>query len=358
MRREIISEYKSASCYFRSSVKLPYRKALLQITERCNLRCTHCFVSAGNYGDTMPIEDIRDVVIPRLRNCQVISVTLTGGEPFVHPDIVEIVHLLRNADIKVGICTNGTSISQDQMETLAKIGNVHFNVSLDGFRPESHGKFRGDKTSFVKTIETIRRLSQYRLLQGLLVTPNNLAEINEYAELCEFAIQNSAIYVLMNPLSIMGRGIKAQGKFKASNEVMQQIRDITSPFSNRIQIAYIRFPNNQKIPLASCEAGNIIYVFVHGEVVVCPYLIFATRTPQSLHKPKEFIVENVFRDADIADKLNAYKFHERYRLGDNLICKSCPLDFQCGKGCPAAIIASGQRIDSGVDRELCPVKKS
>lgn len=189
MRREIISEHKVASCYFRSSVEPPYRKALLQITERCNLHCAHCFISAGNYGETMSIEIIRNVVIPRLKDCQVISVTLTGGEPFVHSDIIEIVSLLRSVEIRVGICTNGTFISQEQMEMLAKIGDVHLNVSLDGFRPESHGKFRGDRASFVKTIETILRLSRYRLLQGLLVTPNNLAEISEYAELCEFGIQ-------------------------------------------------------------------------------------------------------------------------------------------------------------------------
>ena len=107
-KREIISKNKVSSCYFRSSVELPYRKALLQITERCNLRCAHCFISAGNYGDTMPIGIIRNVVIPKLKDCRVVSVTLTGGEPFIHPDIIEMVRLFKNANIRVGICTNGT----------------------------------------------------------------------------------------------------------------------------------------------------------------------------------------------------------------------------------------------------------
>jgi len=355
-KREIVSKNRAATCYFRSSVKPPYRKALLQITERCNLHCPHCFVSAGDYGETMPIGTIHSVVIPRLKDCRVISVTLTGGEPFIHPDIIEIVRLLRDANIKVGICTNGTFVNQDQVETLAKIGNVHLNVSLDGFRPESHGKFRGDESSFVKTIETIRHSSQYQLLQGLLVTPNNLAEVNEYAEICEFAIQNSATYVLMNPLSSMGRGVKTQKRLGSSDEVMRRIKEITSPFSGRIQVVYIRFPNDQKLPLISCETGNIIYVFVHGELTVCPYLVFAARTPQSLYNPEEFIVGNIFKDADIIEKLDAYKFHERYHLGDNPTCKNCSLNFQCGKGCPAAIIASRQRIED-ID-PICPMINS
>jgi len=301
----------------------------------------------------MSTEAIRNIVIPKLKDCRVIGVTLTGGEPFVHPDIIEIVRLMRDADMRVGICTNGTSISQEQMEILAKIGNVHLNISLDGFRPESHGKFRGDKTSFERTIKTIRYLSRYQLLQGLLVTPNNLAEINEYAEICEFAIQNHATYVLMNPLSSMGRGVKTQKRLGAPDEVMRKIKEITSQFSDRVQLVYIRFPNDQKLPLNSCEAGNIIYVFVDGKVTICPYLVFAAKTPQSLYNPEEFIVGNIFTDADIAGRIDGYKFHERYHREDNPTCKSCSLNSQCGKGCPAAVIASGQQIDD-LD-PICPM---
>lgn len=84
--RNIVSDTQTASCYFRTSVVHPYRKALVQITERCNLTCAHCFVSAGPYGDTMPLEEIRTKVVPRLSDSRVTRVTLTGGEPFVHPD--------------------------------------------------------------------------------------------------------------------------------------------------------------------------------------------------------------------------------------------------------------------------------
>lgn len=82
---------------------------------------------------------------------------------------------------------------------------------------------------------------------------------------------------------------------------MRQIKEITSPFSDRIQLVYIRFPNDQKLPLISCETGNIIYVFVDGKVTICPYLVFAAKAPQSLYNPEEFIVGNVFADADITD---------------------------------------------------------
>lgn len=354
MKRQIISETKAASCYFRTSVDFPHRKALVQITEWCNLHCAHCFVSAGKYGDAMSFVDIENLLVPRLIACRVISVSLTGGEPFAHEKIVEIASLLRRNNMKVSICTNATFIKEGQMEALASLGEIYCNVSLDGFSPESHGKFRGDKDSFQKTVSTIRELAQHKLLQGLLVTPNNLAEVDEYSRLCESAVENSATYVLMNPLSSMGRGVKSVGKLAMPSEVMRQIDASTSQFSDRIQLVKIRFPNDRKLPLASCEAGNIIYVFTRGELTVCPYLVFAANTPQSLHEAEEFIVGNIFKDEDIADKLDAYKFGSRYKIGGNPTCEGCQINAQCGKGCPAAVIASGKKIEE-VDTEVCPM---
>ena len=353
MKRPVITANQVASCYFRTSVQPRHRKALVQITEWCNLHCAHCFVSAGQYGDTMSLEIIRDILMPRLKECRVVSVTLTGGEPFTHPNIIEIVSLYRDSGMKVGVCTNATCISEDQMKRLAEL-QIHCNVSLDGFSSESHGRFRGNKASFAVTVATIEALSRHGLLQGFLVTPNNLAEVEEYKKLCEFAVANGATYVLMNPLSSMGRGVRTTGKLGAPNEMMHQIAQATLHFADQIEMVYIRFPNEKKFPLAGCEAGNIVYVFTSGDLTVCPYLVFAARTPQSQHKAEEFIVGNIFRDANIAVRLNAYKLHERYRLGGNPTCEGCRLNAECGMGCPAAIISSGKRIEE-VDTELCPV---
>lgn len=354
MKRLIISEDKAASCYFRTSVEVPFRKALVQITERCNQYCAHCFVSAGNKGDDIELEKIHKILIPQLKACRVISVTITGGEPFVHHRIIEIVSLFRDVGMSVSICTNATCINEDQIKELATIGAVHCNVSLDGFSPESHGQFRGDKKSFETTISTIRALAEFHLLQGLLVTPNILADVSEYSALCDFAVDNGAKYVLMNPLAPMGRGVRSLDKLAMPEEIMKQIKAETMAFSEGTQLVFVRFPNEKKLPLASCEAGNIIYVFVHGELAVCPYLVFAAKTPQSLHKSEEFIVGNIFLDADIAERLDAYQFHKRYSLGDNPTCGKCQFSSNCGKGCPAAVIATGMRIGE-VDSEQCPM---
>jgi radical SAM protein with 4Fe4S-binding SPASM domain len=101
-----------------------------------------------------------------------------------------------------------------------------------------------------------------------------------------------------------------------------------------------KFPSTGE-PLAGCQAGTIIYVFTPGEVTVCPYLVFAARTPQSQHDPAEFIVGNIFADRDIAARLDAYNFGRRYPMGGNPTCGSCGLASDCGKGCPLRLSPPG-----------------
>lgn len=354
--RSIATDEVASSCYFRTTVEQPFRKALVQINEDCNLRCAHCFVSATRVGKQMPLTEVMEKVIPRLAGSQVRRVTLTGGEPTIHPDFLDIVRAFRTAGMDVGICTNATTLTTVQIAALVEMG-VHCNVSLDGFAADSHGKFRGDRASFAVTVATVEKLGQAGILQGLLCTPNTLAQNEEYARLCAFARANGARYVLLNPLGSMGRGVKSKAKLAKTTLHMREIFELTAPFDGpELDVAHIRFPNTQARPLAGCEAGTIIYVFALGEVTVCPYLVFAARTPQSRHADTEFIVGNIFTDPDIAQRLDHYRFHDRYQVGANATCAACSLNTRCGKGCPAAVVAAGGRLGD-VDAEQCPVVK-
>ncbi len=356
MRRSLIIDTHASSCYFRTSVEGDGRKALIQITERCNLHCAHCFVSSGDWGEHMARQDIADKVLPRLLRARVERVTLTGGEPFAHPDLLAICDAVLALGLPLGICTNATLVSDEQIAHLASSGAVHVNVSFDGFRPESHGKFRGSVASFATTLETTRKFAAAGMLQGLLSTPNMLTEPGEFAALCEFAVEVGARYVLMNPLSAFGRGVKSQGKLAAGAARMRAIRDVTEGFRSRgVDVVHIRFPNDDK-PLAGCDAGKLIYVFADGLTAVCPYLVFAARTPQSAYPDSNFLVGNILA-GEIAEDLDRYDLAGRLAMGANDTCRACSMGGTCGKGCPAAVISRGQPIGE-VDSEQCPVMTS
>ncbi|MFC4565024.1 radical SAM/SPASM domain-containing protein [Nocardiopsis mangrovi] len=352
MKRSLLVDTHAASCYFRTSVGGDGRKALVQITERCNLHCAHCFVSSTKEGADMSLADITGKVLPRLRAARVERITLTGGEPFVHPDIMGICEAVAEAGMPLGICTNATQTGRAQIERLAEIGDVHVNISFDGFRADSHGKFRGNRGSFTTTVATARAFAQAGLLQGLLSTPNTLTDPEEFADLCAFAAEIGAKYVLMNPLSSFGRGIKSKGQLAADTEKMNAIRAVTARFADQVELVDIRFPNEDK-PLGGCDAGKLIYVFSDGQTAVCPYLVFAARNPVSRYPDTDFLTGNILTH-DVADPLDGYDFHSRYQVGNNPTCRSCEMETQCGKGCPAAVVANGGLIGD-VDTEQCPV---
>ncbi len=353
--RRVADSGTANACYFRSGADPGHRKALLQITERCDLRCAHCFVSATQAGADMALEEIERVV-DRLGAARVGQVTLTGGEPFVHPDVVEIIELLVLHGHTVTICTNAVSVTVEQIDLLRRLGGVRVNVSLDGFSAQSHGRFRGDCGSFDATIANTSRLANAGLLKGILCTPNAFADPSEYTELYEFARELGTEYVLMNPLSSFGRGIKTRRRLRADDTAMRSIAtdvERLAEASGGPEAVFIRFPNDDQ-PLSGCIAGEIVYVFVDGATAVCPYLVFAARKPGSQHTPEEFIAANLFADDDFAARLDGYDFRRRYRVTNNQTCSTCSINSSCGSGCPAAVVASGGRIGD-LDVDVCPL---
>lgn len=350
-----IYDDKCASAYFfRSSVQPPKRKMMLQITQKCNLHCAHCFANASGTGTEMSLELIQNKILPQLLKNQVVKITLTGGEPLCNPQIKDIVQLLLDNHIGVSICTNATLIDTAWIAYLSKYENVHFNVSLDGMRLESHGRFRGNLSieMFDKIISTITTLGHYKLLNGILTTPNTYATIDEYIDLCCFAKKVGAHYVLMNPLSPFGRGVKTQQLAYTNNEMCLLKKQTELLATDNFQIVYIRFPNNEQKPIGKCPIGSVLYVFTNGDVAICPYMVFAANG-ENRYNAKDFILGNIFGNEELDLSTEIKKFIRHY-LMQNTAYKNCGA---CSKGCYAIKISNDQDL-SDCDFDICPLAGS
>lgn len=337
-----------ASCYFRSTADARHKKVILQITERCNMFCKHCFVSSSGKGTDLSYDNIKGTILPHFLRSKVSKVTLTGGEPLIHPEIDKILKLLAANGIAIAICTNGLAINSDFVDMCRDLGNIHFNISLDGFRAESHGKFRGAENPavFERIVSNISNVASKGMLNGILVTPNIYASIEEYAEICHFAKNIGANYVLFNPLSEFGRGQDARCIGYHDNDLLQ-IKKITQKYiDDNFEIVYIRFPDPSK-ELGGCALGKVLYIFTDGNIAICPYVVFASRNRASLYSPEQFYISNIFdKECDIDRDLNDYK------LPEECTNPQCFHINRCSKGCLAAKISNGSSI-YGCDFELC-----
>lgn len=351
---KVYNENYCAACYFRTIAEYPSRKCLIQLTERCNLHCEHCFVSADRTGAMIDFEIFRDKIVPQLVINNIKKVTLTGGEPFVYPKLKEVISLLVGHNIEISICTNATLITKEFVNQIEKYKDVHFNVSLDGFSAGSHGRFRGnqDLRLFETIISNIEMLGEKKLLNGILVTPNIYAAVEEYEKICEFAKKSHAKYVLLNPLSEFGRG-EENICLGMAREQMEEIRNLTLKYSSdEMEVIYIRFPNSEKKPLSECVAGKIMYIFTNGDIAYCPYLVFASNDKNSLYSREDFVIGNIFEDNfDWEKKLKHFKMP----VNKDEICIGCNEKI-CKKGCYAAKVSKGMRL-SEPDVELCPLRK-
>src|SRR3954470_17218009 len=105
----------------------------------CNLRCTHCFISCSPHNHTFGFLDLGTVrrVLDESVALGVKEYYFTGGEPFLHPDLVPMLELtLRYGPASV--LTNGTVLQDAWLERLRRAEeaspySLEFRVSLDGF---------------------------------------------------------------------------------------------------------------------------------------------------------------------------------------------------------------------------------
>jgi MoaA/NifB/PqqE/SkfB family radical SAM enzyme len=179
----------------------------------CNLKCTHCFVSCGP-GDTRHDLMSREEVRMRVAEGVTLGVKefyFTGGEPFLHPDLLEILEDTL-AHGPTTVLTNGTLFTAGKLAALERLSDaaryaLEIRVSLDGYRAEDHDRFRG-AGSFARAIDGLRGLERHGLLPIVTVTQNTDEDPMAFREryiamLREAGLGRPRLKVL--PLFLLGR---------------------------------------------------------------------------------------------------------------------------------------------------------
>lgn len=132
----------------------------LVLTNRCNLRCTHCCIDSdyATMCDKLTTEDWKRI-IDKIIEIQPENIVITGGEPMLRDDFFELSDYLKERNKgKLDLMTNGLFINKDNVERLVKLYDG-FNISLDGYDEESCSKIRG-KGVFQKVIDAVELLKQ------------------------------------------------------------------------------------------------------------------------------------------------------------------------------------------------------
>lgn len=159
--------------------------AMIEISDRCNETCVHCYQVHGQKGE-LSTDELREV-IDQLADIGVLFLTLSGGEPTLRRDFLDIVAHARARGFVVSLYTNASRIDERMAAELGRLGLAEAEVSLYSHRPAVHDGITRVPGSFERTVRGIRLL----LEQGVRVkvkTPVmrvNAGDIDEYRTFVE-----------------------------------------------------------------------------------------------------------------------------------------------------------------------------
>jgi 12,18-didecarboxysiroheme deacetylase len=157
------------------------------VTQRCNLKCVHCYAHAKNtsFDNELSTEQGKQL-IDDLAGFGSPVMLFSGGEPLVRKDLPQLAAYAVEKGMRAVISTNGTLITSEMARNLKEIGLSYVGISLDGME-EINDRFRGVSGAFQSALEGIKNSQAAGIKVGLRFTVNkfNVNEIPKIFKLLE-----------------------------------------------------------------------------------------------------------------------------------------------------------------------------
>ncbi|MEA1965627.1 MAG: radical SAM protein [Candidatus Aerophobetes bacterium] len=158
-------------------------------TNICNLKCKHCYQSAGKkLPEELSLKE-RLNVIDQLAAEDVFSVAFSGGEPLMDGDIWPVIERAKKEAIYVSIATNGTLITRDVAKRIANTGVDYVEISVDSADIKKHDKFRGVPGAWKRTIEGVENIVEQDSVNVGLAPTITKMNFNELEDLMKLALK-------------------------------------------------------------------------------------------------------------------------------------------------------------------------
>lgn len=126
---------------------------VFDITDKCNLKCIHCYSSEQN--KELTTNDVYHI-LNMLYEAGVGMIDFGGGEPLLRKDIFDIISYSKSLGFYTSISTNGILLNDAYVKRLKALGIDHICISLDGAKAEIHDHVRNKKGTYEKTIRGIK----------------------------------------------------------------------------------------------------------------------------------------------------------------------------------------------------------
>ncbi len=235
-------------------------RLFVELTNKCNLRCKHCYGGFGfNNDKSLDVEQLKQVIHDASES-GAYQLDLTGGEPMLYPHINELLEFAYKEGMLVRIFTNLTLLTEKSLNMLIKYGVKEIVTSLDSCYANAHDIFRGQNGCFDKTINAIKILKK----KNMPVSVNTMIGNHNKDDIDTLVMFISELNVksVLDVIVPEGRGTELNENIKDSAKIIKRIYD-----------NYYKIIDKNAISV-HCGIGNrFIYIKSDGNIYVCPSLI-------------------------------------------------------------------------------------
>jgi len=195
------------------------------LIRRCNLTCKHCYTTSANidFPGELSTEAIFKVM-DDLKAFKVPVLILSGGEPLLHPDIFTISQRARDMGFYVALSSNGTLITEQNIQQIAAINYQYVGVSLDGIGA-THDEFRQQKGSFDASLRGIHLCREQGIKAGIRYTLTQ-DNVQDFPAMLQLMDDEDLDKFYLSHLNYGGRGNKnrkTDAFFTMTREVMDTL---------------------------------------------------------------------------------------------------------------------------------------
>lgn len=235
-----------------------------ELTRRCNLKCSHCYVTIEKRKE-LSTDEIKGI-IDQLKEENCLILNFSGGEIFTRKDFFEIAWYAKKKKFAIKIFTNGTLIDKSRAEKISDLKPIRVEITVFSVKSKIHDNITGMPGSLKKSLEALSLLSKKNVplrIKSTLMKQN----ASGYKQIIELAESLGAKYQF--DLNIIPRidGLKSTLKLRVNKKGLINVLGDPKIRINEKSIFNIPPRGKNHIP---CNAGhNSCAITAYGDVLPC-----------------------------------------------------------------------------------------
>ena len=326
----------------------------IEITKECNLNCVHCYLSAGT-----PLENelsLRELkrLLESASELGARFISISGGEPLLRPDCLEILEYSTSLGLQTTVGTNGTIINSQLAKSLSKIP-ITIQVSLDGATRDVNEAIRG-KRSYDAVIEGLNNLIACGIQDRIILSFTPMRpNIKEAPALIDLALEMEIPAIQFNTLFPAGNAREHWEELNPPELDKLWLWDLIRRKSEELRERQVLINeclsiniDELRVSQIACGIGKYLRIDPQGNIYPC----------QGFIKDSEFCLGNL-RMHTLEEVVHGGKLEKIWKSNlkrPSMIenCRTCSWRGLCGSGCMASAYEINRTIWSP---DSCRVRK-